>query len=107
MSGDYALGFGGGDPDDSFLVRVGGMTVLSLGPDPLHDPDPLNFPFAPFSTTFTATAASLDIEFVGQANGGDHDYFVDNLVVVPEPGTAGLSLFGAVLGLALRRHARR
>ncbi len=107
ISGDYALGFGGGTPDDTFQVELDMATILSLGPDPLHDPDPQTFPFAPFGTSFIATETSHIIRFIGQATGADHDYFIDNIQMTPEPGTATLMGLGATVGLLFRRRRRQ
>ena len=82
ISGEYGLGYGGGNPQKSFEGRVDGVAVLSIGPHPDHDPSSgTYYPFRPFSTTFTATATSHQIMFAAECNGSDHDYFVDNLKV--------------------------
>ncbi len=111
IHGDYALGFGGGPPDDSFLVTVDGGTIASLGPAPNHDPGGSTFFFDEFDASFVATATTHVIGFVGQANGSDHDYTIDNICMdtvqcVPEPST--VALLAAALGfvsIAARRRA--
>ncbi len=111
ITGEYALGFGGGNPANSFEVRVDSGTILSLGPDPTHDPNGGVFtPFAQFQVAFDATATSHEILFAGQANGSDHDYVIDNICMdvvactVPEPGAPVFLVAGlSILVIRLRR----